>query len=140
MRGSGRLLLKRLKWGKSENRRRPYGNPNISINKQSLSLRSFLNNWMCILPSSGQLVCTMDVKMCPDGSYVARNPDMGCEFNACPPLRDCAAGNPCPNGEDCYDFQNDEREAYCFRGDPCLICPSGQCDVLESFPPQVVCR
>ena len=91
-------------------------------------------------PSSGQLVCTMDVKMCPDGSYVARNPDMGCEFNACPPLRDCAAGNPCPNGEDCYDFQNDEREAYCFRGDPCLICPSGQCDVLESFPPQVVCR
>ena len=29
-------------------------------------------------------VCTADVQACPDGSYVSRNPDKGCAFNACP--------------------------------------------------------
>jgi hypothetical protein len=28
--------------------------------------------------------CTADVQACPDGSFVSRNPDKGCAFNACP--------------------------------------------------------
>lgn len=30
------------------------------------------------------VMCTMDAKLCPDGSYVSRNPAKGCAFNACP--------------------------------------------------------
>ena len=30
------------------------------------------------------IICTADVKQCPDGSYVSRNPDNGCAFNSCP--------------------------------------------------------
>ncbi len=30
------------------------------------------------------LMCTMDAKMCPDGSYVSRNPNNGCAFDPCP--------------------------------------------------------
>lgn len=39
-------------------------------------------------PSSqaGGLVCTQEVLACPDGSSVGRNPNNGCEFNACPAL------------------------------------------------------
>ncbi len=29
-------------------------------------------------------VCTADVKLCVDGSYVARDPDNGCAFARCP--------------------------------------------------------
>lgn len=43
-------------------------------------------------PSSGfgqntpttQVMCPADVKQCPDGSYVGRNPAAGCAFFACP--------------------------------------------------------
>lgn len=31
-----------------------------------------------------RMMCTMDAKMCPDGSYVSRNPANGCAFNPCP--------------------------------------------------------
>lgn len=34
--------------------------------------------------NSGTVVCTQDVKQCPDGSYVGRNPNNNCEFYACP--------------------------------------------------------
>jgi hypothetical protein len=30
------------------------------------------------------IVCTADVKQCPDGSYVSRDPDRGCAFRPCP--------------------------------------------------------
>ena len=30
------------------------------------------------------LVCAADVKLCVDGSYVARDPDNGCAFARCP--------------------------------------------------------
>ena len=30
------------------------------------------------------LACMADAKICPDGSYVSRNPDLDCEFNSCP--------------------------------------------------------
>jgi hypothetical protein len=30
------------------------------------------------------VVCTMEAKVCPDGSYVGRNPAKNCEFDPCP--------------------------------------------------------
>ena len=30
-----------------------------------------------------QVVCTMEAKACPDGSYVGRDPAANCEFRAC---------------------------------------------------------
>lgn len=38
-------------------------------------------------PKQGQTpakVCTMDARLCPDGSYVSRNPANNCAFNPCP--------------------------------------------------------
>ena len=34
--------------------------------------------------SDDAIVCQADVKQCPDGSYVSRNPDNGCAFAPCP--------------------------------------------------------
>lgn len=31
-----------------------------------------------------QIYCTAEVKECPDGSFVARNPEKNCEFQECP--------------------------------------------------------
>lgn len=30
------------------------------------------------------IVCPADVRQCPDGSHVSRNPDNGCAFHPCP--------------------------------------------------------
>ena len=30
------------------------------------------------------IACTMDAKLCADGSYVGRDPQNNCEFRACP--------------------------------------------------------
>ncbi len=30
------------------------------------------------------VVCAADVRQCPDGNFVSRNPDNGCAFDACP--------------------------------------------------------
>jgi len=34
------------------------------------------------MPDDG-IVCAADVKLCPDGSTVSRNPARGCAFNPC---------------------------------------------------------
>lgn len=34
-------------------------------------------------PASAQ-ICTADVRVCPDGSVVQRNPDLNCQFDPCP--------------------------------------------------------
>jgi len=30
------------------------------------------------------VVCTMEAKACPDGSYVGRDPEKNCAFRSCP--------------------------------------------------------
>eukprot|EP00546_Thalassionema_frauenfeldii_P004322 CAMPEP_0178911546 /NCGR_PEP_ID=MMETSP0786-20121207/9760_1 /TAXON_ID=186022 /ORGANISM="Thalassionema frauenfeldii, Strain CCMP 1798" /LENGTH=681 /DNA_ID=CAMNT_0020584015 /DNA_START=360 /DNA_END=2405 /DNA_ORIENTATION=- len=43
-----------------------------------------------------QVFCTMDVKTCPDGSYVGRDPSNGCAFDPCPTeLYETTSSNPC---------------------------------------------
>lgn len=34
--------------------------------------------------SNETIVCPADVQACPDGSFVARDPDNGCVFRPCP--------------------------------------------------------
>lgn len=36
-----------------------------------------------VKPSGEQTVCTLEAKLCPDGSYVGRT-GPNCEFSACP--------------------------------------------------------
>ena len=36
------------------------------------------------LVADDSIVCTADVKICPDGSFVSRNPNKGCPFARCP--------------------------------------------------------
>lgn len=43
-----------------------------------------------------QIACTLEAKLCPDGSYVGRNPQNNCEFNECP-----AASVPIDEGVFC---------------------------------------
>ena len=88
----------------------------------------------CIEP----VACTADAKMCPDGSFVGRNPSLNCEFEECPELKECDALSPCPENRECYLFPEEEK-AYCFEGDPCTRCDSGECNILESYPMQVRC-
>lgn len=36
------------------------------------------------LVADDPIVCPADVKTCPDGSFVSRNPNKGCAFARCP--------------------------------------------------------
>lgn len=36
------------------------------------------------LVADDPIVCPADVKACPDGSFVSRNPNKGCAFARCP--------------------------------------------------------
>jgi hypothetical protein len=51
----------------------------------------------------------------------------------------CDANIPCPEGKECYAFENEEKPT-CWKGDPCEKCESKKCAVLESYPPQVRCQ
>jgi|GEM_PF-1516104 len=83
------------------------------------------------------VACTLEAKMCPDGSYVGRvAPD--CKFAPCPIPKSCDALNPCGEGYGCYSFE-DSGGPICYMGDPCLKCSSGTCNIAESYPMQVFC-
>jgi len=85
------------------------------------------------------LACTEEARMCEDGSYVARDHNNNCEFKECPEKINCDYTNNCEEGFNCYKFE-DESEAICYQGDPCLRCDSFSCDFTESFPMQVICK
>jgi len=42
--------------------------------------------WWYYFKQPKQTVCTMEVKLCPDGSYVGRT-GPNCEFAPCPPIK-----------------------------------------------------
>ena len=50
-------------------------------------------------PAPNQTICSTDVKACPDGSSVARDPASNCQFIACPqPVACTAEAKICPDG------------------------------------------
>jgi hypothetical protein len=52
-------------------------------------------------PVVNETFCTQDVKQCPDGSYVSRNPNNNCEFF------------PCENEQEkCYNKYDEARAQY----------------------------
>ena len=86
------------------------------------------------------VACTMEAKMCEDGSFAGRT-GPNCEFEKCPELKFCDATNPCLEGNTCYKFEGNEKP-YCFPAneDPCSKCASGKCNQLESYPVQIRCQ
>jgi len=70
-----------------------------------------------VVPPEDQIRCTQEVKECPDGSYVGRDPDNNCQFETCP-IPDISDPDPCavaidekPNGCSCVT-----NSAYCKSG------------------------
>ena len=64
----------------------------------------------------GALACTMEAKLCPDGSAVGRS-GPNCEFEACPTTtsdtisgKSCATANDCGTGYECVDLSPVVRE------------------------------
>lgn len=78
--------------------------------------------------------CTMEAKVCPDGSTVGRlGPD--CEFEQCPTLIERGPGKwGCPKDYACYT------PGYCYTGDICSRCESGKCGIGESLPLAIICE
>ncbi|MBS1266416.1 MAG: hypothetical protein MAG795_00383 [Candidatus Woesearchaeota archaeon] len=73
------------------------------------------------------IVCTADVKQCPDGSYVSRQPPT-CDFAECPSDNDCAgqgemcggiAGIECCQGECALDGDHPDASGRCVVSDKC---------------------
>jgi hypothetical protein len=82
----------------------------------------------------GIVACTMDAKICPDGSAVGRA-GPNCEFAECPPTDGgqgtaCRSDSDCSSGYECIDPSPVVREGYsnlrCWKkGAPRPICLSG---------------
>lgn len=84
----------------------------------------------------GNVACTMEAKLCPDGSYVGRSGPR-CEFAECPPMivgggqgSACRSNVDCSSGYECLDASPVIREGYsnlrCWKkGMPTPICLSG---------------
>lgn len=84
----------------------------------------------------GVVACTMDAKMCPDGSYVGRTAP-NCEFAPCPASPSvntegsCTTNSDCAKGYSCIDASPVIREGTqnlrCWKdGMPTPICLSGE--------------
>lgn len=85
----------------------------------------------------GAVACTMDAKMCPDGSYVGRTAP-NCEFAPCPTTvsppstsGSCTSDSDCAKGYSCIDASPVIREGTqnlrCWKdGTPTPICLSGE--------------
>ena len=82
------------------------------------------------------VACLTDIKLCPDGTSVSRYHN--CSFKPCPEIQFCDADIRCPEGYDCYKF-SDEKTPICYSGNPCKKCQTMQCNILESYPMQIVC-
>lgn len=85
--------------------------------------------------SDDWVACTMDAKICPDGTAVGRDPKLGCEFPACPsstsPVNPAAScGNRiCEPGE-----ADQENCPSCPPGQK--VCPMYACQLVPGSCPQ----
>jgi hypothetical protein len=77
------------------------------------------------------LICYGNAKACTEPA--------GCStLSKVPEPTACDADAKCPEGTECYKFQ-DADHPVCWTGDPCVRCASGECNVAESYPPQIFC-
>jgi putative hemolysin len=84
--------------------------------------------------------CTEDLRACPDGSHVARNPMNNCEFHPCP-KENAITGMPNPAAKFCegsgYEYSLRGSEGYCIFPDK-TECEEwafyrGECTDVKSF-------
>ncbi len=89
---------------------------------------------LSISPGNGPIACTMEAKMCPDGSYVGRNAQNNCEFDPCPD-----GGTMCDHvaarGEFCAQIYQPVcgwfgAQIQCFRY-PCASTYSNACEACK---------
>ncbi|MBI4708749.1 MAG: hypothetical protein HY764_00915 [Candidatus Portnoybacteria bacterium] len=71
-----------------------------------------INNWILDTFGMRQKTCTMEAKLCPDGSYVGRT-GPNCEFTLCPYEALCEGGE-CPE-IDISDWETYRNEEYGFE-------------------------
>lgn len=90
-------------------------------------------------PEPAPTLCTMEAKICDDGTTVGRVPPT-CKFADCPRPYGCDAKTPCQEGQGQCVLFSWERTGVCYKGDPCQRCPTGRCQVLDSDPIQVRCQ
>jgi len=92
-----------------------------------------------------QPVCGNDARTYPNSCFACQNKNVAFYYNdECSKVLIkeeviCDALNPCQEGQQCIKFPFGEK-AICYEGDPCARCPSGQCNIAESYPLQVFCR
>ena len=68
------------------------------------------------IDNKSPIACTEEAKLCPDGSYVARNSELNCEFNPCPEEDDLVGGDKDENrciGSAGYTWDEDKQK--CIR-------------------------
>lgn len=58
------------------------------------------------------LVCTQEVKLCSDGSYVSRNSNNGCKFDDCPEANETILGADCGTVTPGYQNECCENKGY----------------------------
>ncbi|MCB9817864.1 hypothetical protein H6787_00040 [Candidatus Nomurabacteria bacterium] len=82
------------------------------------------------IPEESQFACTMDAKMCPDGSYVGRTgPD--CEFEACPVAEDRETSKSITCSPESKINQACTREYRPVCGITQIQCVTTPCDPIE---------
>ncbi len=84
-----------------------------------------------------QVACTMDAKICPDGSFVGRMPP-SCEFAPCPvSVQSCETDSDCVPAQCCHPnacvnkaYQEPCDDVDCGAGS--CGCVNGTCSVLSA--------
>ncbi|KAL7526370.1 hypothetical protein ACHAXR_001454, partial [Thalassiosira sp. AJA248-18] len=70
-------------------------------------------------PTNEQGDCTDDLKICPDGSFVDRDPDNNCKFFPCSTMQPFDASISSSSGQEAPDYYNNRCE------DDVIRCPDG---------------
>ena len=101
----------------------PHGIPIVPCSAEGGECYCVAGSTFCDAPSVDGDPCPLDVKDCPDGSVVSRDPSIGCDFPECP-----QSGTPecgCP-GECEHD-----NDGSCIAPVPC---PSQECMTPHGIP------
>jgi len=84
-----------------------------------------------LIRNQGEIVCTEEAKGCIDGSTVGRNPDLDCEFDACPEqTEEICIEIGCPEGSIYAGSINSDKYYLCSCGWARIIKPKN----LVCFP------
>ena len=94
-----------------------------------------------------QKACTKEAKMCPDGSYVGRDPNLNCEFKPCPNQTKCGCYTECDESG-CHEICIEcplEKEVDCSDGydndfDGMTDCQDSDCEYLCNEQNKEVCN